>query len=96
MICGPGWPGNFLAHHVLTRIPKKIERRATITQNMGQDPHNACTQLNQKQTRPNSITKLDQAIKIGTCNFWQKHSNNKLGVVIEQKKINQATKYATN
>ena len=42
------------------------------------------TQPKQKQQRSNNRKKLARAIKIGTYNFWQKHSDNKLGVVIEQ------------
>ena len=41
-----------------------------------------------QKTRPNDKNRNVQ--------FCQKHSNNKLGVVIEQKKIKQAMKHATN
>ena len=77
-------------------MTQKIEKRITNTHHMDQGPHNTCIQLKQKQKRPKNITKLTQTINSDTCNFWQKHNNNKLGVVIFQKKIKQAIKHVEN
>ena len=66
------------------------------TQQISAGPVTIPTQPKQKHKRNNNNKKLARTIKIGTYNFWQKHSNNKLGVVIEQKKINKATKHTTN
>ena len=82
MIWGPGWPGNFPEHHVRAHFAQKSAKRVAITQNMNQDPHNACKQLNQRQTRPISTTKLVQSINIVTCIFWRKYNDIKLGTVI--------------
>ena len=83
-------------YHALTCMTQKNEKRATSTQRMDQGPHNTCIQLKQKQKRPRIIIKLAQTINSDTCNFWQKHNNNKLGVVIFQKKIKQAMKRTEN
>ena len=96
LIWGSAWPGNFPGHHVLTCMTQKNEKRVTSTQYMGQGPHNTCIQLKQKQTWPKSIIKLAQPINSDTYNFWQKHNNTKLGVLIDQKKNIQATKPVAN
>ena len=81
-------PVNFPGHHVLTCMTQKNENRVTNTQHMHQGSHNTCIQLNQKQTRPESIIKLAQTINSDTCNFWQKCNNAKLGVLIDPNKNN--------
>ena len=52
MIWGPGWPGNFPVHHVCTHFAQKSSKRVAITQDMNQDPHNTCKQLNQGRRDP--------------------------------------------
>ena len=91
LIWGYAWPGNFPVHHVLTCMTQKNEKRIKNTQYMGQGQHNTCIQLKQKQTWPKSIIKLAQPINSDTCNFWQKHNNTKLGVLIDQKNLSNKT-----
>ena len=52
---GPGWPGNFPAHHVRTHFVKKSAKRETNTQNMVQAPHKSCIQPNNESKNSQSV-----------------------------------------
>ena len=55
-ICGPGWPGNFPAHHVKMHFVKKSLKRTASTQNMKQAPHKSYPQSKESKHEP-TVTK---------------------------------------